>query len=496
MGRRFLNPVLPRMKTKIHLLLLMLYVSTSALFSSPQDKPNFIIFIADDVSWNDIGCYGNDDVQTPIIDELASRGLRFTNAYLTASSCSPSRNSILLGRYPHNTGAAELHSQPPDNDVISFPELLKNADYHTVFSGKYHQGDYCLRAFDVISREYEEIKNSGQGMWLKNLKDRPRDKPFFMWFASLDAHRDWGPNEFSGTHDPESIEVPAYLADAEATREDLARYYDEVYRFDHSIGRIIDELRDQGVYENTVIIVMADNGRPFPHSKTLVNDQGVKTPFVIHWPEEIQGGEVSQSLVSVIDIAPTVADLAGVEPAESFQGKSFRELLQEPERRFRNYVFAEHNWHDYEAHQRMVRDEHFMYIRNSRPNLSLMGPADSISSPSHRDLVALKAKGLLSEIQNDIFITPRAYETLYNCQEDPMQLLNVASVPEHAKALNHLRGILNQWIEETGDTVPDFLTGDWFLKVPGYIPTDQHEVRGEMPGDEKAAIHINHPGPF
>lgn len=455
-----------------------------------------VIFIADDVSWNDFGCYGNPVVQTPRIDALAAEGLRFDNTYLTASSCSPSRNSILLGRYPHNTGAAELHSAPPSNDVLSFPEMLKDSGYHTIFSGKYHQGDYCLRAFDVVSREYEEITNSGMGMWLQNLQERPRDKPFFMWLAALDAHRDWGENRFSGTHDPADIEVPIYLADAEGTREDLAAYYDEIHRFDHQIGVIVDELKAQGVYENTLLIVMADNGRPFPHSKTRVDDRGMKTPFVIHWPARIRQAGVSDSLVSVIDIAATVVDVAGLKPSETFQGRSFMPLLEDPARPFRNYVFAEHNWHDYEAHQRMVRNERYMYIRNSRPNHSLMGPADSVSSPSHRDLVALMAKGQLSAAQNDVFVTPRPFEVLYDNFEDPMQLLNVASVPAKQAALEELRGVLDQWIEETGDTVPTHITGDWYLKVPGYIHTTEEGTRGEMPGAARNATEINASGPF
>ncbi len=215
-------------------------------------KPNFVIFIADDVSWNDFGCYGNEYVQTPNIDYLAVEGIKFTNVYLTASSCSPSRNSIMTGRYPHNTGAAELHTEPPEQ-MLSFPELLRKNNYHSVQAGKFHMGIYARRGFDVIYDNKKENGNGGEEMWIKSVKERPKDNPFFMWFASNDAHRGSGPNKFTGTHNPYKITPPFYLADGKETKADLAKYYDEIKRFDHYIGEVIKELKTQNVINNTMI---------------------------------------------------------------------------------------------------------------------------------------------------------------------------------------------------------------------------------------------------
>ena len=120
-------------------------------------KPNFIIFIADDVSWNDFSCYDNNNAQTPNIDKLAANGIKFTNVYLTASSCSPSRNSIITGRYPHNTGAAELHTEPP-LEMLSLPEVLKNNNYYTVQAGKFHMGKYAKRGFDISYDDKDGVK--------------------------------------------------------------------------------------------------------------------------------------------------------------------------------------------------------------------------------------------------------------------------------------------------------------------------------------------------
>ena len=147
-------------------------------------QPNVVIFIADDVSWDDIGCYGNDDVITPNIDMLAKDGIVFNNAYLTTSSCSPSRNSIITGRYPHNTGAAELHTEPP-LEMISFPEILKNNGYYTLQAGKFHMGEYAKRGFDEIHEGKEINGVGGEKYWKTAIEKRPKSKPFFFMACIL-----------------------------------------------------------------------------------------------------------------------------------------------------------------------------------------------------------------------------------------------------------------------------------------------------------------------
>lgn len=481
---------------KVLFFVVFLFFSQGFNLFAEKGGPNFIIFIADDVSWDDLGCYGNKQVKTPVTDGLADNGIRFNNAYLTASSCSPSRNSIMTGRYPHNTGAAELHTEPP-LDMLSLPEVLKSNGYFTATSGKFHMGKYIKKGFDVISRNHEGIGNSGSDSWVRVLQERPKDKPFFLWYAALDAHRAWGENQYSGTHDPDSLAPPFYLHNGPGTRKDLAQYYDEVHRFDVRIGEVIEELEKQNVLDNTMIIVMSDNGRPFPHSKTRVNDRGMKTPFLIYWPGEIgKDPRISNSLISVIDIAPTLMEVAGAEIPVSFQGKSFLPVIEDPSRDFRNYVFAEHNWHDYEAHERMMRDQEFMYILNSRPDKPQMGPADAVGSPSFRELKELHAKGKLSAVQSDVFAVPRPSEELFDCKNDSLQLLNIASVPEYEERLNKLRGVLQKWMDETGDNIPVNLTKDWYLRVPGYIETAAKGVRGKMPGSANDATGINEKGPF
>ncbi|HPE76804.1 MAG TPA: sulfatase [Draconibacterium sp.] len=463
--------------------------------SAQTVKPNIILFIADDVSWDDLGCYGNRDVKTPNIDKLASQGIRFDNFFLTASSCSPSRNSIITGRYPHNTGACELHTEPP-LEMVSFPEILRQNGYYTAQSGKFHMGKYAMRGFDETS-EGKEIGDGGEELWLETIKNRPKEKPFFFWFAALDAHRPWGINPFSGTHDSTQITPPDYLVNGQKTKTDLSHYYDEIARFDNYIGLIAEELKRQNELENTLILIMADNGRPFPHSKTRVNDRGMKTPFIAFWPDGI-GTErrVCNGLVSAIDIAPAILELAGTKIPESIQGVSFAKLLKNPENSFRSYVFAEHNWHDYEAHERMVRTNEFLFILNSRPQFTNLGPADAVGSPSFADLTELKNEGKLSKEQAEIFIEPRPTEELYFNVNDKNQFKNFAFQEKYKEKQNELKLILLEWMNETGDNIPGKLTADWYEKTPGYIKTTEFGIRGEMPGKAKSATKNNNKGKF
>lgn len=454
----------------------------SPFFVQAGQKPNFVFIIADDVGWDDFGCYGNPVVKTPNIDRLASEGLRFTSAFLTASSCSPSRCSIISGKYPHSNGAAELHTHLPETE-IPFPLLLKGNGYYTAQAGKWHMGPNVHRAFDrYTDNNGYDNGNGGEDNWVPFLKERPKDKPFFFWLASFDAHRPWGADTFQITHDPATVMVPVYFEDTPGTRQDIASYYNEIARFDFFIGKVRAELERQGVLDNTVIMVMSDNGSPFPRCKTRVYDSGMKTPLVVHWPKGIQmEGEDPSGLVSAVDIAPTILELAGIDVPEEYQGKSFAPVLKDPSAEIRTQVFSEHNWHDYEAHERMVRTKDFLYVLNARPNLPNGGPADSKVSPTQAALNEVRDMGQLTPAQADIFVVPRPVEELFDLKNDPLQLLNLASMPEYQQKLEEMRQLAKDWQEKTGDSTPSDLTPDWYDRETGKaLKTVQR--RGTMPG--------------
>ncbi|PVD52837.1 heparan N-sulfatase [Terrimonas sp.] len=458
-------------------------------------SPNIIFIIGDDISIDDIGAYGNSKVKTPSLNFLAANGLRFNNMFVASSSCSPSRTSILTGRYPHNTGAAELHTPLPKH-LTYFPELLKKAGYYTALAGKWHEGKETARAYDTVIAGEAANGLGGEAQWINILQNRPANKPFFFWFSPFDAHRTWSADTFRITHDPATeVEIPETLMDDDSTRRDIASYYNEIGRLDYYVGKLHEALRKEGIADNTIIVFIADNARPFPGSKTRLNDRGLKTPFIFYWPSGIHKAGSVNALVSAIDIAPTFLQLAGAKPAESIQGSSFAKLLTNNNSDFRHYIFGEHNWHDYEAYERSVRTKDYLYIFNGRPNFDNGGPIDANQSLAAHSLKAARAKGKLTLLQEDAFVQPRPVEELYDLRKDSLQLHNLADDKTYTQPLFRLRKILKQWQQQTGDTQPEKLTSDWYDRETGNA-LPQKGQRGEMPGAARKADRINQKGIF
>jgi arylsulfatase A-like enzyme len=428
-----------------------------------KKRPNFIILIADDMGWSDAGCYGHPHIRTPSIDRLAKEGIRFEYAFLTCASCSPTRSSIMTGRYPHATGAAELH-QPLPADQVVFAGLLKKAGYYTASAGKWHLGKAAEKNFDKVVHGGGP---SGCENWVETLRDRPKDKPFFLWLAAIDPHRPYQPDKIPNPHKLTDAVVPPFLPDVPETRRDLAMYYDEITRMDGFIGQVLEELARQGIEKDTFVLFLSDNGRPFPRCKTTVYDSGVRTPFLVRWPREVDAGSVCSNLVSVVDIAPTVLDLAGLEPSPTFQGKSFAKMLRDPEQSIQEHVFAEHNWHDYKAHERSVRSKTHLYIRNAFPELPCTPPADAVRSPTFQAMRLLRHQGKLPFWQLSSFSKPRPTEELYDVLIDPHQLNNLAADPKQAEVLAKMSSVLDEWIERTGDRIPENPTPDKFNRETG-----------------------------
>lgn len=482
--------------TAAALLLCLSPAATLPLRADRADsRPNIVLIIGDDISIDDHGVYGHPSIRTPNVDRLAANGLRLTHAYVTIASCSPSRASIITGRYPHNTGAPELHMPLPEGQVL-FPLLLRESGYYTAAMGKWHLGESTRAAFDAIG----DSRPAGAELWVKTLRERPPEQPFFMWFAAHDAHRGWEPDPGAPPHAPADAVVPPYMVDAPATREDLARYMDEVQRLDRYVGEVVAELDRQGVLDNTLLLYMSDNGRPFPRDKAGPYEGGIRTPFIVHWPDGLkEPGMVSESLLSAIDIAPTLLEVAGVEVPETVQGISFRPLFDDPEHTVRDYVFTELNWHTQFYHSRTVRWEDYVLIRNATPELSaMMGAKIDRHYPAWLDLVRLRQEDALTPAQQNNFIVPRPAEELFDLKLDPHQLTNLVNEPEHRRALMHLQKILDRWQEETGDTIPDpaSRTPDRHDRETG-APTGApfSPPRVDYPGKARNAETINEPGP-
>lgn len=471
------------------------------LFANSNNRPNIVFIISDDISISDHGVYGHPNIQTPNIDKLANDGLRVNNAYLTAPQCSPTRCSVITGRYPHNTGAPELHMPLPESQLM-FPKLLKDSGYYCAARGKWHLGNYARDAFDDIA----DSRPSGCEKWVEALQNRPKDKPFFMWFASHDAHRGW--DQGSGAEPAASGDavVPPYQMDTQRTREDIAKYMGEVQRLDSYVGDVVSELDRQGVLDNTIVMYISDNGRPFPRDKAWLYDSGIKTPLIVHWHNGLKrSGMVSDALVSTIDIAPTLLEIAGLDVPETVQGVSFSELFQNPGANIRDYAFAELNWHTQYSHMRAVRWQNYLYIRNSAPELcNMMMASINREYAPWMDLWEADAEELTPAQKNVLQAHSkvpgsRPEEELYDIAEDPHQLNNLAGDPEHKQALDHLHLIMDAWAEGTGDSVadPELRTADRYDRETGESTGASFSPpRYDYAGKARNAEKNNYPGPI
>jgi arylsulfatase A-like enzyme len=297
-------------------------------------------------------------------------------------------------------------------------------------------------------------------------------------------------------HRPEDVAVPPYLADDAPTRKDLASYYNEITRFDYFVGQMMGALASENLLENTLVLILADNGSPFPRAKTRLHDSGMKTALIAHWPSRLtRPGVACESLVSSIDIAPTLLEAAGVGIQPTMQGVSFMPTISNPNAIIRKHAFSEQNWHDYEAHARSVRSDGFLYIRNHRINKPWQGPADSVASPSHQSLLVLKNLQKLTPAQADVFLSPRPVEELYHTESDPLQLNNLASTPEYSAFRERLSKLLDTWMSETSDDVPSDLTPDGYDRSTGKPFHKGPPSRGSWPGKQSNAHLENRPGP-
>lgn len=473
-----------KMKLKIqHIGILLILIINIGLISScgnPGDKrPNIVLIIADDLAWDDLGCYGHPHIQSPNIDKLAMEGMRFDNAFLTASSCSPSRSSIITGKYPHQTNAEQLH-WPLPADQVTFVEKMKEAGYWTGQAGKWHLGDAMKDRFHKIMEvsvngfqlkadgTMETASNdSGCEDWIPILNARDKSKPFFLWLAAVDPHRDYKPEIIGHPHSIDEIVVPPYLPDTKEVRKDLALYYDEIARLDSFVGDFISELEKQNCSENTVVLFISDNGRPFPRDKTTLYDGGIKTPWIVKWPKKVKPGSKSNALVSSVDIATTFLQLAAIQKVEGFEGKDFSKILAKPEYKIRKSVYAEDHWHDFEDYTRAVRTEKFKYIRNFYPDLPNTPSADALRSPTFRSMQKLRDENKLSQAQMTCFVTPRPMEELYDIINDPFELNNLVENKEYTKVLDELREEMNRIRIETNDSIPSKRTPDEFDRETG-----------------------------
>jgi arylsulfatase A-like enzyme len=407
--------------------------------------PNIVVFLADDLGWRDTEPYGNAAIRTPNIAGLARAGLLVREAFGTSPQCSPSRISMLSGRYAHATRTEDLHTPLPSG-IRLLPALLHAAGYFTGDMAKTHYGANGERQFQWYSPETASA--------LPAFLDSAGTRPFFLWVGFHEPHRPYPASPAEPNHALAKVKLTPYLADTPRTRGDIARYYDAIARMDAKIGEMMEELGRRRLLDRTLVVFLSDNGAPFPREKGTLYDAGTRTPLILAWPTVLRPGTVwDRGMVSTIDLAPTLLELAGVRVPDDMQGRSFRALLETADSfQGDSYVFSERNWHDCDEHQRAVRTSRFKLIRtDAYTDLPLCTAADIGASASFLDLRARARAGRLTAAQRRLFEAPRARLELYDLRKDPWEITNLADDRDYAATVRELAGVLESWIEGSDD---------------------------------------------
>jgi N-sulfoglucosamine sulfohydrolase len=451
------------------------FITSTQFFSTCQSnlkRPNILLAIADDWGWPHAGAYGDPVVKTHVFDRVAKEGILFSNAYVCSPSCTPSRNSLLTGQYHWRLGPganlwSTLHPRTP-----VFPLLLQKAGYH-VGSWRKSWGPGQLTGWE----DYPAGKPYEKG-FDEFLNDRPANTPFCFFLGASDPHREYDLN--SGVEsgmDLSKIKMFGCFPDSKSIRSDLADYYLEVQRFDSDVGEAIKKLEEIGELDNTIIVITGDNGIPFPRCKSNLYDSGTRVPLAVRWGSKIKNpGRVIEDFVSLIDLAPTFLQIAGVEIPSPMTGKSLvsiftnkKDGIIEPDKRGFVLLGKERHVPGQEGHMggypcRAIRTHEFLHIRNfeserwpsGSPNFQktiIPGAwlADCDNSPTKTYMTENEDKDAHHKHLWKLSFGKRPEEELYDCVNDPEQLNNIAADPDYAEIKTFLSNQLMENLSATED---------------------------------------------
>ncbi len=413
------------------------------------ERPNILMIICHDLGQY-CGCYGYKS-PTPNIDALARRGVTFTNYHCTAAQCSPSRGSIMTGRYPHRNGLVGLaHIGWELNEgEKTLPMYLREAGYRSFLFGLQHE-----------TGKYDPCKKLGYDEWVfrnaKALNVAPQvaeflksgpPQPFFINVGTFEPHRPYEAEGYQGD-DPAEVEILPWLPDRPGIRQDIADLNGLVRALDQAVGIIMDALEQSGLAEETIVLFTTDHGLAMPRAKGTCYDPGTKTALVMSWAGNWPAGVARDELLVNCDLLPTLLEAVGMQPPEPPQidGRSFLGLINGRPYQPRDHIFLEMTWHDKYNPMRAIRTNRWKYIRNfgERPLVYL--PKDIWTGRAGR------------EMREEYYSAKRPEEELYDLQADPWEMNNLAGDPRYAEILEDLRQRVQRWMEETGDRL---LEGDW-----------------------------------
>ena len=430
--------------------LLAVLICGAVLASAAERRPNIVILLADDMAWTDAGCYGNADVRTPNIDRVAKEGLKFTHAFTATAMCAPTRQQLYSGLFPVRSGAYPNHSKVKPG-TRSMVHHLRELGYRVGLKGKKHFGPQASFPFDVVKdvRAYMEAD----------------EKPFCLVFASNYPHPAWP--EIDG-YDPGSIKVPPHLVDNPETRAALCRYYTAVSKFDDEVGQYLKLLEEAGQSDNTIFIVSSEQGPDFPGGKWTCYDYGLRTQFLVRWPDAVRPGRVTDAMIQYVDVLPTIIELAGGKPDEidagrpgapgggrGFDGRSFAGVIRGASDSHGEFAFGVHTTQGIIAGKpypvRSVRNRRYKLIMNlmsdaTFQNIMTEKNYEQIWNSWVRDAQTCETAARLTRRYQH-----RPAEEFYDLQADPFEQRNLADDPAHRERIDRMKAVLESWMSQQGD---------------------------------------------
>ena len=448
---------------KILLLGVLPFLSIKGLFAqqtAQPSPPNIVWIVCEDLSPQHLESYGGTGGKTPFLNALAAESVQYNQVFATAGVCAPSRAAIITGAYQTSIGAmhmrtlaasaAALDAYPPGfkgystllpEGMKTYPELLRSAGYYTSNNSK---EDY---QFESPVTMWDE---SGAKAHYRNRPDSTQ--PFFSIFNFTVSHESqvWMREHEELLVRPEEVNVPPVYPDDSLTRRVLARFITNAMRMDKQVGEVVAQLKEDGLYENTIIFFFSDHGDGMPYFKRELYDRGLRAPLLIKAPF-LEAGSQSNELISFVDFAPTLLSLAGVPIPETIQGQAF--LGPQKSATPRKYSFAARDRMDSEYDRvRAVTDGEFKYIRNYMPEKpNYQNVKYRLQNPLMVHLLALNSNGLLNADQARWFAPTKPAEELYDTKADPWEFKNLIGNPLYEEKLRELRKAHEDWVHTYGD---------------------------------------------
>jgi len=426
------------------------------------ERPNIVLFICDDMTWSDAGCYGSEDAKTPNLDKLASQGMKFNRCFTSTAMCAPTRQQLYTGLWPVRSGAYPNHSAVKAG-TRSLGHHFADQGYRVALSGKKHYKPAASYPFEFLGGHKQDDLNFPA---IKEFMTRKADEPYFLICATFQPHGPWTMGDRSA-YDPAKLKLPDYLADTSETREALADYLAEVTHMDMLLGKVIAQLEEAGQADNTIFLFTSEQGNGLPFAKWTCYEAGLKTGLIVRWPGKVKAGSTTDAMVQYVDIVPTLLDAVGSDPKEidtglggapgdgkGFDGRSFLPVLFEQQELHRHYVFGIHTTRgiingskSYPI--RSIRGKRYKLIANLNHETAFSNIA--MSETFWKSWVkAAEAGDMRAQQAVDRYTHRPAYE-LYDLQADPNELNNLAGKRALTEVQARLKRQLEAWMEQQGD---------------------------------------------